>query len=138
MALFERATPSEAREAAEARALELAEGKANGDQELRAQLEAERASAAKALAEARRARLEAKYPETLSVLGDVALNLSDDQLAAAETRFTGAGIENPVPHGANPARVQASSPKAIEDMTAAELRKVLASFDPSVMFARND
>lgn len=122
-------------DAAEARALALAEGKANGDAELRAQLEAERTAAATARAEARKARLETKFPETLSVLGDAALSLTDDQLAASEARMSGAGFEGgtPRPVGANPQRSQSGAPKAIEDMSLAELRAHMLTFPASVM-----
>ncbi len=133
--LTQQAAAEKARaDAAEARALALAEAKENGDAEIRAQLEAERVASAQARAEARKARLETRYPETIAVLGDAALSLTDDQLAANEARLVGSGIgESPTPVGNNPARGQAASPKSIEDMSVAELRAHMLSFDPGVM-----
>lgn len=97
-------------EAAEARAAELAQGKDNGDQELRrllAERDAELATVRKAAAAA---QVKADYPETFSVLGEAAASLTSDQLAAAEARFkgvaAGAGAPPPPPRtvGTNPSR----------------------------------
>jgi len=136
--LIQQAAVEKARaDAAEARALALASDKENGDAELRALVEAQKLLIAKTAAEAKLARIEAKYPESFGVLGDAAAGLTDDQLAANEARLTArfAGeIETPTPVGANPGRTQSAVPKAIEDMTAAELEKHLKSFDPSVVF----
>lgn len=109
-------------EAAEARALALAEGKENGDQELRAQNEQLKADAASARQEALLNKIEAKYPETFGVLGAVAATLTEDQLAASEARMVGVESGNPAPLGANPSRAGAGAPKAIEDMNVAELQ----------------
>lgn len=119
-----------AREAAEARALALAESKENGDQELRAQLGRERAALALAQREAALARIEAQYPETFAVLGETAATLSADQLAAAEARFKGvaASGDTPPPLGANPARTSSAPAKNIEDMTTAELKAHMRTF----------
>jgi hypothetical protein len=121
--------------AAEARALALADEKTNGDIELRAQLEAQKLLIAKTAAEAKLARIEAKYPETFGVLGEASGALTEDQLAASEARFAGVAAtpETPVPIGANPGRQQERGPKAIEDMSVAELEKHLKGFDPSVL-----
>lgn len=125
-------------EAAEARALELAQAKEGGDAELRAQLKAQELLLAAAATDAKLARIEAKYPETFGVLGAVAAALTDDQLAASEARYAGVAPESPTPNGTNPARAIAAGTKAIEDMTAAELRNHLRTgFDPSVMFPNN-
>jgi hypothetical protein len=123
-------------EAAEARALALAEGKEIGDQELRAQLEAQKLLNAELAKKSQLARVEAKYPETFAVLGDHAASLDDATLAASEARFAGAGSaeppETPVPVGANPGRTPTSR-KAVEDMTVAELEKHILGMDPSAM-----
>lgn len=129
-----------AQEAAAAAAQRLADyeaGKVGNDEALRAQLEAKEAELAQVRKEATLARIEARYPETFGVLGEAAAALTADQLAAAEARFAGvAGAlpETPKPVGVNPQRPISSGSKAIEDMSAAELRAHLKSFDPSVMF----
>lgn len=117
---------------AQARALALAEGKENGDAELRAQLEATRAEAEQARQAAKLASIAQKYPETVAVLGDIAAALTDDQLAASEARYAGVAAvpETPVPVGNNPQRTVAG-PKSIEDMSLAELRTHLGGFAPS-------
>jgi hypothetical protein len=140
--LTQQAAAEKARaDAAEARALALASEKENGDQELRALVEAQKLLIAKTAAEAKLARIEAKYPETFGVLGEDAAGLTEDKLAASEARFV-AGFageqETPTPVGSNAARTQSAVPKAIEDMTAAELEKHLKSFDPSVMFSKRE
>ena len=102
-------------EAAEARALELAAGKDNGDAELRAQLKARETELDTARREALLARIEAKYPETYAVLGEAAANLSADKLAEAEARFKGVAGETsaPVkPVGNNPSRTQGGASEA--------------------------
>lgn len=111
-------------EAAEARALALAEEKENGDQELRAELARIKAENAQARAEAAVARKGAQYPEAFAVFGDDIANMSDDKLAAAEARFKGiAGeAELPTPVGNNAARTAAPANKPIEEMTLAELK----------------
>lgn len=111
--LSQKAAAEKARaDAAEARALALADAKENGDAELRAELERIKAESAKTREEAKLARIEAKYPETFSVLGQSAASLADDQLAAAEARFAGvaAGAGAPArPIGNNPSRVGSTS-----------------------------
>ena len=118
-------------DAAEARALELAQGKDNGDAELRAQLQAREQELAETRKLAALTRIEAKYPETFGVLGAAAASLTEDQLAASEARFAGVA-ESPRPMGANPQRPTTAGTKALEDMTADELRKHLATFSGSV------
>lgn len=111
-------------EAAEARAIELANGKDNGDAELRAQLSAKDKELEAALKDGLLARIEAKYPETFSVLGEAAAALTADQLAASEARFAGVPAESntpPTPVGTNAPRPAAGSAKAIEDMSVQEL-----------------
>ena len=140
--LIQQAATEKARaDAAEARALALASDKENGDAELRALVEAQKLLIAKTAAEAKLARIEAKYPESFGVLGDAAAGLTDDQLAANEARLV-AGFagqtETPTPVGANPGRTQSALPKAIEDMTTAELRKHLATFPPSAWGAQTE
>jgi hypothetical protein len=120
-------------EAAEARAIELANGKDNGDAELRAQLSAKDEELGKVRREAALARIEAKYPETFGVFGDTAASMTEDQLAASEARFAGVTeTSTPTPAGINAPRVIAGA-KAIEDMTAAELEKHLLTMPKSVM-----
>ena len=112
-------------EAAEARALALAEAKENGDVELRAQLERERAENAKTRSEALAAKKALAFPEAFDVFGDAIANMSDEQLAAAEARFRGVPAEStnpPKPVGNNVARTQAPANKTIEEMSLAELK----------------
>jgi hypothetical protein len=121
-------------DAAEARAMELAAGKDNGDQELRAQLQAKEAELTETRKLAALNRIEAKYPETFGVLGAAAAGLTEDQLAASEARFAGV-TETSAPRtlGSNPQRPVSAGPKALEDMTVAELEKHIKGFDPSVL-----
>lgn len=140
-ALLAEAAAEKARaDAAEARALALADEKTNGDAELRAELERTKALVAEKDRAVLLAGIKAQYPETFSVLGDVAATLTADQLAASEARFAGVPStpETPTPVGANPARPQAGGAKAIEDMSAKELEVHMRQFDPSVMFRQND
>lgn len=103
-------------DAAEARALALAEAKEGGDAELRAELERMKAENAAARKDAALARIEAKYPETFGVLGETAASLSEDQLAASEARYAGVPAEakTPTPGGSNPARTPAAIPNGEE------------------------
>lgn len=123
------ATEKARADAAEARALELAQGKDNGDQELRSQLQAREQELAETRKLAALTRIEAKYPETFGVLGAAASTLTEDQLAASEARFAGV-TESSAPRtlGANPQRPATAAAKALEDMTADELRKHLSTF----------
>lgn len=121
------------RDALAAQLAEAQKGVVDKDEALRAQVAAKDAELALARKEAAIARISAKYPETFGVLGEAAAALTEDQLAASEARFAGvpAPQETPRPVGANPPR-QVGATKRIEDMTAAELRKHLATFPPSV------
>lgn len=128
---------AEAKAAADAAAAKLADyeaGKVGADEALRAQLQAKEAELAETRKLAALARIEARFPETFGVLGAAAASLTEDQLAASEARFAGVAAppETPRPVGANPARPQAAAPKALEDMTADELRRHLATFNGSV------
>jgi len=118
-------------------------GKVQADEALRAQLSVKEAE----LAEARKAQalamVAAQYPESFAVLGEAAANLSADQLAAAEARFSGVPVETsaPVPVGANPPRTQAPATKRIEDMNIAELRAHMRTFPEDIItrpLERND
>lgn len=129
----------EARQAAEAKLAAYEAGKVGADEALSAQLAAKEAELATVRREASLAKIAAKYPETFGVLGDAAAALTEDQLAASEARFAGVPsepAETPVPVGVNPRREQAAPPKAIEDMSPAELRDHLKTFDPSVLFTQ--
>lgn len=109
-------------DAAEARAIALAEGKDNGDAELRAQLAAKDAALETVKREAALARIEAKYPETFAVLGDSAASLSADKLAEAEARFQGVADAVPSsPIGNNPPRGTQAAPKTAKERYEAEL-----------------
>jgi len=122
--------------AAEARALELAQAKEGGDAELRAELEKAKQALSASEQKALLGDIKATYPETFGVLGDAALKMTADQLAAAEARFAGVAageLETPNPVGANPPRGAAPSTKAIEDMDVKELRAHLRKFDISAM-----
>ena len=126
--------------AAEARALALAEAGTNGDAELRAQLEAQKLIVAKSQQETALARIEAKYPETFAVLGETAASLTADQLAAAEARFAGVGSESssqPTPLGNNPQRPLSGAPKALTDMSLAELEQSIRRSDPALMYQQS-
>lgn len=124
-----------AREAAEQKLRDYEAGKVGADEALRAQVEQKEAELALVRKEAALARIEAKYPETFSVLGQAAAALTPDQLAASEARFAGVAAppETPVPLGSNPARPQAPAAKAIEDMSIEELKAHLRTFPASVM-----
>ena len=129
--------------AAEARALELATAGTNGDQELRAQLEAQKQLVAATLRDAQLARIESKFPETFATLGEAAVNLTADQLAAAEARFAGVASgsgevpETSHPVGNNPQRTVGNAPKALADMSVAELDKAIRGMSPDLMFQKN-
>jgi hypothetical protein len=128
-------------DAAEARALELAQGKDNGDQELRAQLAAKDQQIAQAQKAALLARVESKYPETFGVFGDAAAGMSEDQLAASEARMAGVAVvgetSKPNPLGANPARPAAPATKSLEDMSVAELKAQLGTFNLTQALTRS-
>jgi hypothetical protein len=127
-------------EAARVRLTEYESGKVGADEALRAQIAAKDAELSSVRKEAQVARISAKYPETFGVLGEAVVGLTEDQLAASEARMAGVAAltETPVPMGTNPARTQAATPKSIDEMTAAELKVHLKTFDPSVMFAQRD
>lgn len=114
---------------------EMQAGTVDKDEALRAQVAAKDAELAQVRREAALANIRAQYPETFSVLGEAAASLTADQLAASEARFAGVAAvpETPVPVGANPARPAAPAAKAIEDMSLAELRTHMRTFDPSVL-----
>lgn len=116
--------------AAAAAAAKLADyeaGKVNADEALRAQLAAKDAELAQARREGALNSIKSQYPETFGVLGDAAANLTADQLAASEARFSGIPATptettaKPVPGATNGARPPVTA-KNIEDMSAAELR----------------
>lgn len=111
-------------EAAEQRALELADAKENGDAELRAELERQKADNAAARQEAKLARIETKYPETFGVLGEAAASLTEDQLAASEARMAGVPAEasTPTPGATNPPR---TAPKTPSTETADDIEAML-------------
>jgi hypothetical protein len=130
---------------AEARAAEAAQklsdyesGKVQADEALRAQLQAKDEELARERNERRGERIQSRFPETYGVLGEAALSLTEDQLAASEARFVGQA-ETPVPVGSNPAR-PANTSKRIEDMTAAELRVHMRTLgnDAAGAFLRGD
>lgn len=126
-----------AREAAEARALELAQGKDNGDQELRAQLSRAEQLIAAAEKKARLADLRIKYPEATAELGDLAVDASEERLSALEARLVGLPAESnrpPVPVGNSAAR-PATGVKTIEEMSLAELKEYAAQQFGSLTFA---
>lgn len=130
-----------AEEAAAAAAAKLAEyeaGRVGADEALRAQLAAKDAELAEVRKQAALAQVAAAYPETFSVLGEAAVALSADQLAAAEARFRGVPgeAEPPTPVGANPPRTTTRA-KALEDMSAAEVEQYLRTgFNPEALFER--
>lgn len=133
--MAETASEKAAREAAEQKLRDYEAGKVGADEALRAQLEAKEAELATERRATALARIEAKYPETFSVLGDAAASLTADQLAASEARFAGVPAESstPVPVGTGAARVPAAGPKPIEDMNVEELKAHLHTFPRSAM-----
>jgi seryl-tRNA synthetase len=137
---LQRATAA-AQAAAAAAAQKLADyesGKVQADEALRAQLSAKDAELVQARNQARLATIAAKYPETFGVFAEAAVSMTDDQLAAAEVRFTGTTETHvPVPAGTNAARVPAAGTKAIEDMSISELRAAQASMFKGSMFDLN-
>jgi hypothetical protein len=113
------------REAAQARLSEYEAGKAGANEAAAAQIErlnAELAARDKAL---KVSDLRGKYPETFNVYGEAIAGMSEDVLAAGETRLKGVAVEveNPIPVGINAPRTPAPQSKSIEEMTAAELRE---------------
>lgn len=111
-------------------------GVVNADEALRAQVAAKDAELAQARTDAALARIEAKYPETFSVLGAAAATLTVDQLAASEARFAGVPSETttpPIPVGTGAPRTPAPGAKAIEDMSLAELEASLKAMPRSVL-----
>ena len=99
---------------AEKKLNEYLTGKVMEDSDLRAQIQAKEDELATARREAQLAKIEAKYPETFSVLGEAAAALTADQLAAAEARFAGvaAPTGTPKPIGNNPPRTQGGASSA--------------------------
>lgn len=135
---------TKARQAAEQAAAEAAakladyeSGKVQADEALRAQLSAKEQELEAIRQEALVARIEAKYPETFALFGNAVTGMTPETLAASEARLTGAGFdavpETPRPVGNNAARPQAPTKKAIEDMTAAELRAHLRTFPDDIL-----
>jgi hypothetical protein len=134
--LGETAREKAAREAAEQKLRDYEAGKVNADEALRAQLSEKEQELAQARREAALARIEAKYPETFSVLGEAAASLTADQLAASEARFAGVPAEvhtPPVPGATNAPRTPGAGTKAIEDMSIAELEASLKGMPRSVL-----
>lgn len=97
---------------------------AGAEGRLQVELEQARAAAAAAEQRARRAELVAQYPDALKALGDEALKLSDERLAALQVSLkTPAGTpeqEPPPPVGSNPQRQPGGSGKPVAEMTADE------------------
>lgn len=94
------------------------------DQALKDQLAAKEAEAEAARRETRIARLEAKYPETFSVLGESAADLDETKLSEAEARFAGTDAEAPTPRSASAPRPGIGAPKEqTKDDIIAEMRK---------------
>jgi hypothetical protein len=81
-------------------------GVASKDDAAKALLAAKDAEIAAIRREATVARIEAKYPEVYRELGDDAVALTEEKLAAMEARLSGGGEahEPPPPRGQNPAR----------------------------------
>lgn len=119
-----------------ARLDEFQRGAVDKDEALRAVASEKDAEINRLLREAALARIEAKYPETFSVLGEAAVNLSAEALAEAEARFRGVSAEQtvpPKPIGNNPPRTQGGASSAQtnpEGETLAQLRKRVFSMNP--------
>lgn len=124
-----------AREAAEKKLADYEAGKVNADEALRAQLEAKERELAQTRREVAMAKIATAYPETFGVFGEAVVNMTPDQLAAAEARFAGApgaGYRSP---GANPQRETAGS-KDPKDMSLEELRTAVKSA-PEAVWGQN-
>lgn len=116
----------DARLAAEARLREYEAGKVSADEALKSQLAEKERELEAARREAKVGKIAAAYPETFGVFGEAVVNMTPDQLAAAEARFAGTpgtGYRSP---GANPARESAGT-KDPRDMSLEELRKAVKS-----------
>lgn len=114
----------EARIAAETRLREYEAGKVNADEALRNQLAEKERELEAARREAAVGKIASAYPETYGVFGEAVVNMTPDQLAAAEARFAGtpgAGYRSP---GANPQR-ESTAAKSPQDMSLEELRKAV-------------
>lgn len=113
-----------AREAAEQKLRDYEAGKVGADEALRAQLEAKERELEQTRREATVAKIAQAYPETFGVFGDAVVNMSADQLAAAEARFAGtpgSGYRQP---NAGSARTQGGQ-KDPSQMSLAELREAM-------------
>ncbi len=120
-----------AREAAESKLRDYEAGKVGADEALRAQLEAKDRELTQTRQEVQMAKIASAYPETFGVFGEAVVNMTPDQLAAAEARFAGTpgtGYRSP---GANPAR-EATGSKNPSEMSLEELRKAVKSAPESV------
>lgn len=116
-----------AREAAEQKLRDYEAGKVGADEALRAQLEAKDRELEQTRREVAVAKIASAYPETFGVFGEAVANMSPDQLAAAEARFSGAPGANYRSPGANPTRPTGASGKSPDEMSLDELRAALAS-----------
>jgi hypothetical protein len=112
-------------------------GKVQADEALRAQLSVKEQELAAMRQEVLVAGVAAKFPETFALFGAAVSGMTPETLAASEARLTGAGFdavpETPRPVGANPARPQAPTKKAIEDMDLSELRAHLRTFPDDIL-----
>ncbi len=118
-------------EAAEARAIELAQGKDNGDAELRALLAAKEAELEAARTQTLEATVASKFPETYAVLGKDALNLPPEKLAEAEARFAGAGeATSPPTIGNNGSRGTSTAPPQTAQERLAALEAAFRRAEP--------
>lgn len=91
------------------------EGTASKDDVAQALLKAKDEELAAIRKEAALARIEAKYPETFSELGEDAATLSEEKLAAMEARFRGVESEAPKPRGNNAPRTDSAPAKPKEE-----------------------
>jgi chromosome segregation ATPase len=114
---------------------EAQKGVVDKDEALRAQLQAKDDELTAVRREIAMTKVQSQYPEAFAELGDAAAALEPEKLAALEARLSGAtdSGEPPRPQGANPGRAQSAGPKAVEDMSLAELETHLQKFDRSVM-----
>lgn len=105
-------------------------GLTSKDEALKAQIAAKEKELADERAARRKEVLQAQYPETFGVLGEAALSLGDDQLAANEARLASAASEGepPTPRRTNAPRTTSApaAPQTPEEEYAALLADLRA------------
>lgn len=136
-----KSTAEKERDAALQRLADYEAGRLKDDEASQSALKAAVDRAAAAETSAKLARIEARFPETYAVFADATANMTDEQLAAAEARFTGARpsddpIEPPTPRNPSTPRPPATSTPAGDpdekiETTRTRFRQQMAGLWPS-------